>query len=133
MVLCSKGVFPNQSANLYANLHQAGEDCSCTRKPTISGDIKTFLQQCSYGGAWGGLPIDAFWHPNKVVFKWLQESISQTRFEQIQRYFHISDPRMNAFEPEDSEDEALYNEHSYHFTQLILWGVGAYPRNNVLC
>jgi hypothetical protein len=59
-------------------------------------------------GAWGRLPIDASWYPSKATFKWLQESIPQTRFEQIQRYLHISDPRTNAFEPEDSEDEALY-------------------------
>jgi hypothetical protein len=72
------------------------------------GDIKTFFAAIFYMGAWGGLhvPIDAFWHPSAVTFKWLQESISQLRFEQIQRYLHISDPRTNAFEPEGSEDEA---------------------------
>jgi hypothetical protein len=61
-------------------------------------------------GAWGGLPIEAFWHPDKIVYKWLQESISQTWFEQIQQYLHISDLRTNAFEPLDAKDEALYDE-----------------------
>ena len=33
----------------------------------------------------------------------------QKRFEQIKRFLHISDPRTNAFEPADSEEE-LYNK-----------------------
>src|SRR5581483_10279073 len=96
--------------NLYASLHHAGEDGRRPWKPTIPGDIKTFFAAIFYMGAWGGLPIDAYWRPSEVVFKWLQENISQTRFEQIQRYLHISDPSTNIFEPIDSEDEALYDE-----------------------
>jgi hypothetical protein len=68
----------SKHTNLYAGLHQAGEDGSRTWKPTIPGDIKTFFAAIFYMGAWGGLPIDAFWRPSEVTFKWLQENILQT-------------------------------------------------------
>jgi hypothetical protein len=100
----------SKHTNLYASLHHAGEDSSRLWKPIIPGDIKTVFAAIFYMGAWGGLPIDAFWHPSEVTFKWLQESISQTQFEQIQQYLHISNPHSNAFKPEDSEDKALYDE-----------------------
>ena len=94
--------------NLYASSHSAGE--GRTWIPTILGDIKTFFAAIFYMGAWGALPIDSFWKPEEVVFKWLQDHISQTRFEQIKRFLHVSDPRVDAFEPADPEEEAVYEE-----------------------
>lgn len=57
--------------NLYATLHWAGEDGSQAWKPTVPGNIKIFFAAIFYMGAWGGLPIEAFRHPDKVVYKWL--------------------------------------------------------------
>jgi hypothetical protein len=66
----------SKHTNLYADLHNAGE--GHIWKPITPGDIKTFFAAIFYMGAWGSLPIDAFWRPNEVVFKWLQENISKT-------------------------------------------------------
>ena len=104
----------SRHTNLYADLH-AGHSrpwkpgCSRPWKPTTPGDIKIFFAAIFYMAAWGSLPIDAYWRSGEVVFTRLQESISQTRFEQIQRFLHISDPRTNAFEPASPEDEELYD------------------------
>jgi hypothetical protein len=68
----------SKHTNLYASLHNAGEESSHIWKPIIPGNIKTFFAAIFYMGAWGGLPIDAFWCTSEVTFKWLQESILQT-------------------------------------------------------
>ena len=96
--------------NFYADLHSAGHGSGRPWTPTTPGDIKTFFAAIIYMGVWGAIPIHNFWRPGKVVFKELQEAISETRFTQIKRYFHVSDPRTEAFEPLDSDDEELYDE-----------------------
>jgi len=78
---------------------QARESGSRIRKPITPGNIKMCFTAIFCRGPWRGLPINAFWHPKKVIFEWLKESIWHTWFKQIPQYLHIPDPRINAFEP----------------------------------
>lgn len=83
----------SENTNLYVNFKHAGDLGYRRWIPISAAELRIFLGITIYMGVFPSAQVSGYWrHDSSFPFHRIALYISQNRFEQLKRYFHISPP-----------------------------------------
>ena len=89
-----------ENTNKYAELHAPKEEQGC--RPWVSTtpkELRAYIATWIWMGLHQDIPIHSFWNQDPrswSVHSEISRHISKTRWQQIDRFFYISEPRLNS-------------------------------------